>query len=160
MKKLLKQKVKVTIAIPAYKSQNNIVQLLNSLLTQNEEHIQIEKILVYDDFSQDNTTKFALFVQSMFPRKIKIYSGKENHGYAYALHHLILKNKSEIIVLLNDDIRIDSDNMIENLVYQMRKDPSIGLTCGNIVALPPKTFIGRCIYTSYLAFIPLRIYYK
>ncbi len=147
------KKTSVTIGIPAYYSEQNIGSLLTSLLEQNQRHIFIKQILVFVDGSKDKTIKQAKAVKS---RKIKIFASKKNRGYAYALQFLMRKSNSGVFVGLNDDILIKSNNIIEDLVKPIIKDKKVGLVGGNIKALPPKTFVGKCIFTSYLVFETLR----
>lgn len=147
----------VTIGIPAFQSEKNIGQLLKSLLKQKENHIKIEKILIYTDACTDET---ADRVKSIKNPKVKLFIGLINQGYAKSLQFLIDRNKSDVFVGLNDDIRINSSFTIENLVKPLIHDPRIGLVGGNITALQPKTFIGKCIYTSYLVFQSLRLNYR
>lgn len=151
------KRISVTIGIPAYQSEKNIGQLLNSLVRQKEGIIDIEKILVYVDACTDKT---AEKVKEIKDPRIKLYIGTKNRGYASSLQFLIDKNKSEVFVELNDDIKIESLETIQNLIKPLLKDPKIGLVGGNILALQPKTFIGKCIYTSYLAFQSLRLNYR
>lgn len=147
------KKTTVTIGIPAYQSEHNIGQILNSLIKQKEVIIKIEKILVFADGCTDSTIKVAKSVENP---KIKVFYTKYNRGYAHALQFLIKKSTSEVFVGLNDDISLELENVIEELVKPIIKDKKVGLVGGNVIALPPKTFIGRCIYTSYLAFLPMR----
>lgn len=146
------KRISVTIGIPAYQSELNIAALLNSLIKQKQENINIQKILVYADGCTDDTVKNAKSVKN---KKIQVIASRKNKGFAYALQSLIDKNNSEIFVGLNDDIRIDSNSTIQELVKPFR-NKKVGLVAGNIKALAPKTFIGRCVYASFLVFEPLR----
>ena len=142
----------VTIGIPAYQSEENIKKLLLSLLAQKQNQIRIKKIIIYVDGSSDNTAKVARSIKS---KRIQVINSRKNKGFAFALQSIISKNDSDIFVGLNDDIRLDSDSVIEEITKPF-SNKKVGLVGGNIVALPPRTFIGRCIYASYLAFAPLR----
>jgi glycosyltransferase involved in cell wall biosynthesis len=150
------KRMTITIGIPAFHSEENIAGLLTSLLRQKQENIKIEHIIVYSDGSKDKTVENAKSVKS---KKIKVINSKKNKGFAYAFNYLLKVNKSDVFVELNDDIRIDSDSVIEEIVRPF-KNKKVGLVGGNIKALPPKTFIGQCIYTSYLVFLNLRLNYK
>lgn len=143
----------VTIGIPAYQSEENIKSLLKSLLKQKQQKIIIEKILVYVDGATDKTVENAKSIKS---KRIQVINATKNHGFAYALQTLINKSTSSIFVGLNDDIRLESTNVIEELAKPFIKNKSIGLVGGNIIALKPRTYTGRCIYTSYLVFESLR----
>lgn len=151
------KKATVTIGIPAYQSENNIAQLLKSLLKQKQKNIKIESILVYSDGSKDKTAENAKSVKNKI---IKVINSKKNKGFAHAFNYLLKSNKSDVFVELNDDIRIDSNSVIEELVKPIIKNKKVGLVGGNIKALKPATFIGECIYASYLVFLPLRLSYK
>lgn len=146
------KRISVTIGIPAYQSQDNIVQLLRSLLNQIQKGVNIEKIIVYADGCTDKTVPNAKSVKS---KKIQIINSGKNQGFAYALQSLIKRNKSQIFVGLNDDIRLDSKLVISELAKKF-SNKNTGLVGGNIKALKPTTFIGRCIYASYLVFEQLR----
>ncbi len=143
----------VTIGIPTYQSEENIVKLLTSLLKQKQQRIIIKKILVYIDGSTDRTAAFA---RSLNNRKIQIINSRKNRGFAYALQYLMRRNTSDIFVGINDDIKIESDRVIEALATPLCKNKKVGLVGGNIKALKPKSFIGRSIHTSYLVFEELR----
>ncbi len=147
------KKTTVTIGIPAYQSELNIKNLLSSLLKQEQKNVSIEKIFVYADGCTDETVSLAGSLKS---KKIVVISSKKNHGFAYSLQYLINKNKSDIFILLNDDIKIESPKVINELALPIIKNNKVGLVGGNIKALYPKTFIGKCIYSSYLAFLDLR----
>lgn len=156
----MNKKMTVSIGIPAYQSEANITKLLMSLGTQKETFIKIEKISVYSDGSKDDTVKKCLTVKKKFPEKIQIFDAKINKGYSYGLQYVIDKNESDFIVLLNDDIRIESNDLIEQLIKPMLKDRSVDLVGGNIIPLPPRNFIGKSVYASYLAFLPMRVNYR
>lgn len=150
------KKITTTIGIPAYHSGENIVLLLKTLLKQKQKFSKIEKIIVHVDASKDDTLKNAKSIKN---KTIQVISSRKNIGFAKSLQTLISKNKSDVFIELNDDIRIDSESVIDNLVKPF-KDKRLGLAAGNIVALPARNFIGRSIYASYLVFQPLRYGFK
>lgn len=149
MRKLLT----VTVGIPTFQAERNIRNLLTSISQQQTALCKIEKILVYSDGSTDRTIKMARAVKD--PR-ITVFESKQNRGYAAALGFLIKKSESDVFVTLNDDILISDSTTIGKLIAPFYDDSSITFVSGNIVALRPRTFIGRCIFTSFLAFLPIR----
>lgn len=151
------KKLTITIGIPAYQSAHNIKNLLRAILKQKEKLIVIEKILIYADGCTDKTVEEA---KSLKNSRIKVFSEKVNRGYAYSFQYLINRSTSDVFVGLNDDIKIKSRSAIEALVSPIMEDKKIGLVGGNVVSLLPKTFIGRCVYTSYLSFLPIRLKWK
>lgn len=148
--------ITVTIGIAAYQSEHNISQLLISLLKQKQKSINIEKIIVYADGCTDKTVDNAKSVKS---KKIQVINSRKNRGFAFSLQSLISKSESQVFVGLNDDIKIEKNDVIQKLIEPF-KNSKVGLVGGNVVALKPQTFIGRCIYTSYLVFEPLRYSFK
>lgn len=156
----VKKKPTVTVGISAYQSEKNIEKLITTLLLQKESEIEIEKIIVYCDGCKDNTGKIVKKIQVKSPNRIQLLDVKKNKGYAYSVQKIIEKNKSQFLVLLNDDILIRSTTFVENLAKTMIKNTKIGYACGNIVPLQPTNFIGRCVYVSFLTYQPLRLQYK
>lgn len=151
------KKLTVTIGIPAYQSAHNIKNLLRALLKQKENLIVIEKILIYADGCTDKTVEEAKSIKNS---RIKVFWEKVNKGYAYSLQYLINRSTSDVFVGLNDDIKIKSHSVIETLVRPIIEDKKIGLVAGSVVSLLPKTFIGRCIYASFLTFLPIRLQWR
>lgn len=143
----------VTVGVPAFQAERNIRNLLTSISQQQTDVCKIEKILVNSDGSTDRTTEMARTVKD--PR-LTVFESKRNQGYAATLGFLIKKSKSDVFVTLNDDIIIEQDDTVDRLISPFIEDPSVTFVSGNIVPLPPKTFIGRCIHASFFGFMPIR----
>lgn len=143
----------VTVGVPAFQAERNIRNLLTSISQQQTDVCKIEEILVYSDGSTDRTTEMARTVKD--PR-LTVFESKKNRGYAATLGFLIKKSKSDVFVTFNDDILIPDPTTVEKLIMPFLRDRSVTFASGNIEALHPKTFIGKCVYTSYLSFIPIR----
>lgn len=148
-----RRKPTVTIGVPAYQAERNIVPLLKSLTAQQTSCVKIEHIFVYSDGSTDQTVKLARSVSN--PR-IKVFSSRKNRGYAHVLQFLMKKSESDVFVTFNDDIIIPDRKTVSYLVKPFLEHPRVTLTGGNTIALRPRSFIGRCVYASYLAFNPIR----
>lgn len=114
----MKQKMTVTIAIPAYNEEKNIKRLLLSLLSQQTEHITIEKIIVLSDGSFDKTVSEAASLKNSL---IDIRSLHKRKGKANALNKIDRIAKSDIIVQLDADTLIRDKRLIEKLVEPIRR---------------------------------------
>lgn len=137
-----KKKITVTVGIPAYYTEKNIGNLLISLLEQEQIDFNLDRIIVYNDCSGDNTLKQAKKVKN---NKIDLIDGKVRKGFAYGVKTLIAKNKSDVLLLLNDDIKILDANFLNKLIQPFINEKKIGLVCGNPQPLKPISFIDKAL---------------
>lgn len=143
----------VTIGIPTYKGGQNVITLVKSLLAQTKRNYTLRNIFVYSDASPDDTIEKL--------RKIKHVSlnfivAKKRKGFGAAVKHLLNKNISTIVVLLNDDIVIKSKNYIDSLIFPFLKNKRIDLLGGKIMPLAPKTFIEKSAVFNFKVFLRMR----
>lgn len=139
----------VTVGIPAYQAEANIKQLLKSLVEQREVSYNLERIVVYCDGCTDATVTRAKMVKDA---RIEVIDGAINRGFSYGVSHILKENKSDIVVILNDDIQIPSHTMLEQLLKAFSTKKDVGLVGGRIIPFAAKTFIARAIYASTLAY--------
>jgi glycosyltransferase involved in cell wall biosynthesis len=147
-----KTTLSVTIGIPAYLAERNIRNLLEALIMQNEDTLKIEEIIIYYDASGDNTLEKAREIKD---KKIKVIDGKVRKGFANGVKILLSMNKSDILLLLNDDIEIADRDFIHKIVQPFLMEENIGLVCGNPQPLKPKTFIDKALASRLQAQIDL-----
>ncbi len=108
----------VTIGIPAYNEEANIFYLLNSLIVQKEDGFAIEKILVVSDGSSDKTEEK---IEACKDSRITLIAGKKREGKPSRLNQIFSETQSDIVVVLDADIKLASDEVIKKLV-----EPLIG----------------------------------
>lgn len=106
-------KATVTIGIPAYNEEKNILLILKDLKNQVRNNFSIEKIIIANDCSSDNT---VAVIKSLQDKKIQIIGGKNRRGQAYRQNQIIKNTKTDILVLLNADIRITNQGFLNKLV--------------------------------------------
>jgi glycosyltransferase involved in cell wall biosynthesis len=137
--------ITITIGIAAYNAEQNIGTLLDALCTQQSKHISISDIFVYSDGSSDKTVEIA---RAKKDKRIRVIENKKRHGFGESVYQLLTHSTGDIIVLLNDDIRIDDKNFLQKIAHSFSY-PNIGLVSGNPIPLSPETFIEKAAVSTY-----------
>ncbi len=115
----------VSIIVPAYNEEVNIVRSLENLLMSDYPNFEI---LFVDDGSKDNTLQI---VQNHFANNPKItILTKINGGKASALNFGIAQTKGEILVCIDADTQLKNDAVSELL--KCFEDEKIGAVAGNV----------------------------
>jgi len=89
----------VSVIMPAYCSEDTIAASIESILNQSYRNWEL---LIYDDFSRDNTLTIAE-EYSQKDDRIKIMAGKENAGVASARNSAIRTARGRFIAFLDSD---------------------------------------------------------
>lgn len=87
----------LSIIMPAYNVQNFIIESINSVLNQSHKNFEL---LIYDDFSSDNTIESIIKIKDS---RIKLFKGDKNIGVSAARNFLLNKSKGEYISFLDSD---------------------------------------------------------
>lgn len=120
----MKTKPSVTIIMTAYNAEKVIGRQIEILQKQNYPNFGI---IIVDDKSQDNTSK----VVKQF-KGIKLIRNKTNKGLAGSLNEGIKKSKSEIVVVMHQDMKPTSNKWLSSLIepFKDRKViASVSLFC-------------------------------
>lgn len=147
----MKNRHSVSIGIAAYNCQDNIFLLLKSLLNQKIIE-RTEQVIVYSDASQDKTIEEAKKVKS---KKIAVIDSKKRQGFAHTVEMLLGLNKSDIIILLNDDIKIIDRHFIEKILDSFI-DKKVGLVSANPQPIKPQTFIEKGANSAFRVYEKMR----
>src|ERR1700704_5211095 len=123
-KKSMKQ-LRVTIGIPAYNEENNIIPLLTSLVNQKTSQVVVEKIIVMSDGSSDNTVGSVKLLKN---KKIHVIDDSRRIGKPARLNELFDEITTDFVIILDADIKIRSSYLVENLLLPMLRDDSVMLT--------------------------------
>lgn len=140
----MKIKTKITIGIPAFNEEANIGYLLRDLLKQNQNNFIIEKILVVSDGSTDQTDDK---VKELKNKKIYLTNHPQRQGLARTQNVILEKTNSDILVLLNADIRIYDRKFIEKVIKPIVKC-SMDLVTPSVTETEPETFFEKILYVS------------
>ena len=101
----------ISIVIPIYNEQDNIIQLIKEVRVALEKKINYE-IVIVDDGSDDNTNK-ALNEIKKIKRNIIIIRHNKNYGQSIGLQTGIIKANNEYIVTLDGDGQNDPRDILK-----------------------------------------------
>ncbi len=115
---------KITIGIPTYNEERNIVSFFESLKKQNIESNTIDKILFIDD-SDDNTPALINKLKIENPSlKIELIHNNKRMGATNAWNTIFKESSGEVIVLLDADIELER-NCIFNLTNKINENTGL-----------------------------------
>ena len=117
----MKIKVSVTIGIPAYNEEQNIANLLESILKQEARSFKLIKIIVASDASTDETEKIVRDFSKRY-KFIQLLPSKKREGKASRLNQIYKLNKSDILITIDADTVLGNDDTIEEVVRVMREN--------------------------------------
>jgi glycosyltransferase involved in cell wall biosynthesis len=114
----------ITIGIPTYNEEKNIVKFFESLKKQNIESNSIDKILFVDD-SEDNTPELINKLKIENPSlKIELIHNNKRMGASNAWNTIFKESTGEVIVLLDADIELEK-NCIVNLTSKINENTGL-----------------------------------
>jgi cellulose synthase/poly-beta-1,6-N-acetylglucosamine synthase-like glycosyltransferase/spore germination protein YaaH/peptidoglycan/xylan/chitin deacetylase (PgdA/CDA1 family) len=117
--------LKVSVIVPAYNEEVNILKTVEHLLLLTYHHLEI---LIIDDGSKDNTYK-NLLEQYGGHQKVKIYT-KANGGKADALNYGILHCTGDLLFCIDADTFIEA-SAVEKMVSYFRAE-RVAAVAGNV----------------------------
>lgn len=139
-----KNKLTVTIGIPAYNEEANIKYLLDALLNQKTKDINLERIIVLSDGSTDQTNQL---VQSVRDSRIKLLTNPKRLGLNESQNRILKASTSDILVLLDADVLPKDDNFLIKITEPIR-DKKADLVSCKLHSLRVSSFYGRIITNS------------
>ena len=119
---------KITVGIPTFNEENNILKFFESLKEQNLYSNTIEKILFVDD-SEDNTPQLIEKIKMENPElNIELIHNDKRMGASNAWNTIIKRSVGDIIILLDADIILD-----KNCIYHLSNyiNDKVGLCASN-----------------------------
>jgi glycosyltransferase involved in cell wall biosynthesis len=128
-------KKKITIGIPTFNEENNIIKFFESLKKQDLDSNDIEKILFIDD-SDDNTPSLINKLKIENPDlNIELHHNNKRMGASNAWNTIFKKSYGDVVVLLDADIELEKDCII-NLSNKINE--TTGLCASNTIPIIQK----------------------
>lgn len=117
------------VCIPVYNEENNIEKLLCSITKQELGNFKLQKILIYNDKSTDNTLKILQKFKKNEP-KLFVMNAKINIGKAHGLNCLFKASRAEIQIILDSDIILTDVNCIYSILREFELNNNLGIANG------------------------------
>lgn len=95
----------ISLVIPTWNGKHILEKFLPSVFEACRRYAGQSEVVIVDDASSDGT---GTFLQKHFP-EAKVLSLSKNYGYGYACNWGIINSKYNLIVLLNNDVRVKDD---------------------------------------------------
>ena len=137
----MKNPVSISIGIPAHNEEQNIKQLLTSIVSQKGNFV-LEKIIVVCDGCTDGTGARAREVDGV--QVINDYSRK---GKPVRMNELFQMCQSDIVIIVDADITL-ADEAFNALISPFYNNSDIMLASGNLAPIPAKNFVGQMAFTA------------
>lgn len=130
----------VSVVVPIYNGEGDLPDLIECLRSQTYPPDKVEYVLV-DNNSRDRTSAIINTAAKFNPITIRHLTENQIQSSYAARNKGIHNSKGEIIAFTDADCRPESD-WLENLVKPF-VNPEIGLSAGEILALPGKTILEQ-----------------
>lgn len=142
------KKISVSIGIPAYNEERNILHLINNLCQQEEKNILIKEILIYTDASTDGTVNL---IKNLKDSRIKLKIGKTRKGQQIRQNQILKDFSGDILVILEADILPADSQVISELVkpFVLRNIDKLGMVIGVPVVINPRGFFEKILAHGY-----------
>lgn len=134
----------LTIGIPAYNEENNIGLLLQDLLMQTYTGLVLDRVHVVSDASTDQTTAI---VKGFGALPIHLSVQKKRQGIGTALNKILSSSQSDLVVILNADVRIRDKDFLVKLTKPISSG-QVDLTSCNLLASNTTSLISRILDVS------------
>ena len=138
----------VSIVIPAYNEEVNVVKTIENLLQQDYPNLDI---IFIDDGSKDATYQI---VREAFNEcdRVKVFR-KPNGGKALALNFGLRQTKNEYVVCIDADTQLKTDavtQLMKRMIVPLKNGPEIGAVAGNVKVGNEKTLLTKWQSIEYI----------
>ena len=142
-------KKSISVIIPAYNEEKNIINLLGSICRQKETNFILKEILVLSDGSKDNT-ELLVSKYARRHKKVRLLADGKRVGKSERLNQLYRLSKSDFLLSLDADVVLKKSTTISELVKKMAK--STDIVGARFIPVPQNSFMGKLSIISYLSF--------
>lgn len=139
----------VTVGIPAFNEEANIISLLQSIIRQSSEHFVLDKIIVASDASTDQTeNKVLAFAQKH--TNVTLLVSKERKGKIARLNLLYQQFTSDFLLTLDADVVLAGTHDIDEMMKIMITQKHIDLVAAEQLPVSAQdTLISKILFKNY-----------
>lgn len=142
---------KVTIAVPAFNEEKNILWTVKSILDLNYPKDKLQVIII-NDGSRDNTK--VVVEDFILGKENCVLIDKKNEGKAAALNSALEVASGELFACVDADSFVTSDSLI-NAIHHFSK-PKVAAVISSIQIHEPKTIFERVQRIEYIVAVLMR----
>lgn len=154
----MRKKPTLTIGIPAYNEENNIANLIDSVLFQKQENFILEKIIVACDGCNDKTEDIIKNIAKR-NENIQLVSGKKRLGKSTRLNQLYKLNKSDFILTIDGDVILSEPKVLAKMIRAFNSNDVLAVAANN-QPVNAETFIEKTYNAGYKMWYEIRKDYK
>lgn len=145
----MRKNLTITIGIPTYNEEKNIVLLLKRLLSQVQKGYLLKEIMIVDDHSEDRTVQL---IKQFKNRKIILIESAERRGQQVRQNQLLNEFDSDVLVIIEADTLPASETTIAELVKPFidNKDSKLAMTVGKSVMANAQSWLERILNYGYV----------
>ncbi len=143
----------VTIGIPAYNEYQNLIKLINEILSQNRQNFFLENICVLSDGSADGTDNLTKKLKLPL---LKILGSKKRIGKPARINQLFKISKTDLVIILDADIHLADELVLNNLVTSSISHKN-SLISGFSVPNKPKTLSQKIAFAGVQVWDSIRL---
>ncbi len=116
-----RQKLTLSLVIPAYNEEKIIFTNLKKVLSYLKKKKFASEVIVVNDGSKDNTERI---IKKNFGNNLKLISFKENKGKGAALKEGILSSKGKFVIFMDADLSVPLKN-IDSFLKVLKKGKDV-----------------------------------
>ncbi len=145
--------VNVDVVVSAFNEEQNISNLIHSVLKQNENGYRLKNLVIFSDGSTDNTVRV---IKKIYDHRIKIFSFKDRKGKSSRLNKYYKNSNSDILVQIDADVILSHKNVLTDIVRPIIKNKNVGMCGGNALPMKGKTFTEKAVNYTNQAYQPIK----
>lgn len=135
----------ITIGIPVYNNARHITELLMSIFEQSNTTHTIEKILIINDASTDDT---ARLVRAFDDDRITLITHSTREGRAASVNELCERATTDALVLIDPESNLASTSALDALSVALQESVHVKLAGGAAMPYIGTTFIEKAVATQ------------
>lgn len=138
------KKLILSIGIPAYNEEANILNLIQRILDQTRENYELKEIVINSDGSSDNTVEQVLKANNPI---VRVLDNKDRIGKIKRINQLINELTGDVIALIDADVVPTTLDTFDKLIKPFI-DSDVVYVSGKPIPLSPTTFIEHAAVYS------------